>query len=245
MIATRARSASRAALAVISVPAVASRRWRSCCRRWPGHLFGYEAALAIDAPARPLREARAAIETRGRRRASPTTTLLARLAPGARAACAGGSSTACAAGAYDGHLEASTAVRLASLLRYATRRAPLDAYQIEHGKVGTPSAVVEDLTAALTRAIEELTRPGRRDQAPGQDRHGRHLAAPTRRCSPCRWSRRCSPPARRATAQLPHAAHAGRPRPGGRGGHRLHPLPHRRRPARRAGDDLGRRSRNC
>ena len=37
--------------------------------------------------------------------------------------------------------------------------APLDAYQIEHGKVGTPSVVVEDLTAALTRAIEELTRP--------------------------------------------------------------------------------------
>ncbi len=27
-----------------------------------GHLFGYEAALAIDAQARPLREARAAID---------------------------------------------------------------------------------------------------------------------------------------------------------------------------------------
>jgi glucosamine--fructose-6-phosphate aminotransferase (isomerizing) len=30
---------------------------------------------------------------------------------------------------------------------------------VEHGKVGTPSTVVEDLTAALTQGIEELTRP--------------------------------------------------------------------------------------
>jgi glucosamine--fructose-6-phosphate aminotransferase (isomerizing) len=30
---------------------------------------------------------------------------------------------------------------------------------VEFGKVGTPSTMVEDLTAALTRAIEELTRP--------------------------------------------------------------------------------------
>ena len=36
---------------------------------------------------------------------------------------------------------------------------PLDVYQIEHGAVGTPSRVVEDLTAALTAGIEELTRP--------------------------------------------------------------------------------------
>jgi glucosamine--fructose-6-phosphate aminotransferase (isomerizing) len=36
---------------------------------------------------------------------------------------------------------------------------PLDAYELEHGKVGTPSTVVQDLTAALTRGIEELTRP--------------------------------------------------------------------------------------
>src|SRR5207248_3885303 len=46
-----------------------------------------------------------------------------------------------------------------SLLRYATGIIPLDVYQVEHGKVGTPSTVVEDLTGALTKAIEELTRP--------------------------------------------------------------------------------------
>ena len=50
-------------------------------------------------------------------------------------------------------------MRLASLLRYATGVVPLDVYQVEFGKVGTPSTVVEDLTAALTKAIEELTRP--------------------------------------------------------------------------------------
>jgi glucosamine--fructose-6-phosphate aminotransferase (isomerizing) len=63
------------------------------------------------------------------------------------------------AGSYDGNLEASTATRLASLLRYALGTVPLDAYQAEHGRVGTPAVVVDDLTAALTRAIEELTRP--------------------------------------------------------------------------------------
>jgi glucosamine--fructose-6-phosphate aminotransferase (isomerizing) len=62
-------------------------------------------------------------------------------------------------GGYDGSLEAGTAVRIASLLRYATGVVALDAYQVEHGKVGTPSTVVEDLTAALTKGIEELTRP--------------------------------------------------------------------------------------
>ena len=36
---------------------------------------------------------------------------------------------------------------------------PLDAYQAEHGRIGTPAVVVEDLTASLTQAIEELTRP--------------------------------------------------------------------------------------
>ena len=61
-------------------------------------------------------------------------------------------------GSYDGDLEAGTAVQLASLLRYAIGSAPLDLYEIDHGKVGTPSTVVEDLTAALTQAINELTR---------------------------------------------------------------------------------------
>jgi glucosamine--fructose-6-phosphate aminotransferase (isomerizing) len=62
-------------------------------------------------------------------------------------------------GAYDGNLEASTAVRLASCFRYALGVSPLDSYQTDQGRIGTPAVVVEDLTAALTGAIEELTRP--------------------------------------------------------------------------------------
>jgi glutamine---fructose-6-phosphate transaminase (isomerizing) len=121
-----------------------------------GHLFGYEAALAIDASARPLREARAAIESAVS--TGDADAVLERLASGIEVPAAGffdGLRT----GTYDGHLDASTAVRIASVLRYATGAAPLDLYQTELGKVGTPSTVVEDLTAALTNGIEELTRP--------------------------------------------------------------------------------------
>lgn len=127
-----------------------------------GHLFGYEAALAIDASARPLRAARGCIEALiGASAGTPATAdrdplvelagplepLAARFFDGLRA------------GNYNGSLEAGTAVQLAALLRYAVGVVPLDAYQIDFGKVGTPSTVVEDLTAALTKAIEELTRP--------------------------------------------------------------------------------------
>jgi len=121
-----------------------------------GHLFGYEAALAIDALAVPLREARAVVEravSRGassdqlRRLADEFEPLAARFFNGLRA------------GSYDGHLEASTATRLASMLRYATGVVPLGTYQVEWGKVGTPAVVIDDLTRALTAAIDELTRP--------------------------------------------------------------------------------------
>src|SRR5205085_1449753 len=62
-------------------------------------------------------------------------------------------------GSYDGSLEASSGARIASLLRYASGALSLDSYEIEHGKIGSPSTVVEDRTAALTKGIEELTRP--------------------------------------------------------------------------------------
>jgi glucosamine--fructose-6-phosphate aminotransferase (isomerizing) len=147
-----------AALHVISVPETHP-RLAFVLTAMAGHLFGYEAALAIDAQARPLREARAAIEDAvGEavtadgdgllRTLRPTmTTSAARFFDGLRS------------GAYDGNLEASTAARLASSFRYALGIAPLDAYQAELGRIGTPAVVVDDLTAALTQGIEELTRP--------------------------------------------------------------------------------------
>jgi glutamine---fructose-6-phosphate transaminase (isomerizing) len=128
-----------------------------------GHLFGYEAALAIDALARPLREARAAIEAAtvggpgavaGRDGETVLWRLRTDLQPVTRRYSDG-----LRVGSYDGQLEASTAVRLTQLFRYVLGVVPLDAYQIDEGKVGTPAVVVDDLTAALTLAIEELTRP--------------------------------------------------------------------------------------
>ncbi len=122
-----------------------------------GHLFGYEAALAIDASARPLREARGCIEALVGSVAAeldPLAALMPDIEPLAARFVAG-----LREGSYDGSLEARTAVQLASMLRYAVGVVPLDAYQVDFGKVGTPSVVVEDLTAALTKAIEELTRP--------------------------------------------------------------------------------------
>ncbi|MCC6436454.1 MAG: SIS domain-containing protein, partial [Acidimicrobiales bacterium] len=121
-----------------------------------GHLFGYEAALAIDALAVPLREARAVIE---RAVSSGASSDQLRGLSSSFEPLAGRFFASLRAGSYDGHLEASTATRLASLLRYATGTVPLGAYQSEWGKVGTPAVVVDDLTRALTAAIDELTRP--------------------------------------------------------------------------------------
>ncbi len=122
-----------------------------------GHLFGYEAALAIDASARPMREAREAIEQlvgEGLsgdevvdRLAVLVRTPAERFHDGLRN------------GLYDGHLEASTATRLSGLLRDMLSDRPVEQYQLATGKVGTPLALIDDLVAALTKAIEELTRP--------------------------------------------------------------------------------------
>jgi glucosamine--fructose-6-phosphate aminotransferase (isomerizing) len=66
-------------------------------------------------------------------------------------------------GQFDGHLEASTALRVASMMRIVAMEnssaAAIERFQAETGKIGTPAAVLDDLTEALTRAIEELTRP--------------------------------------------------------------------------------------
>ena len=117
-----------------------------------GHLFGFEAALVIDASARPLREARALIQEAGR---PPATSARSNATSCSRRRC---SSTRCAPARYDGNLTAATAVRIASLFRYATGVMPLDLYEVDHGKVGTPVVVADDLTSALTAGIDELTR---------------------------------------------------------------------------------------
>ncbi|HUE58818.1 MAG TPA: SIS domain-containing protein, partial [Acidimicrobiales bacterium] len=120
-----------------------------------GHLFGYEAALSIDAQARPLRAARAAIEHAA---AGGEDGVLDRLRPELEAATQP-FLQGLRDGSYNGNLDASTAVRLVSLLRYATGILPLDAYEQETGKIGTPGALLSDLLDGLNAGIDELTRP--------------------------------------------------------------------------------------
>ncbi|HVL92134.1 MAG TPA: SIS domain-containing protein [Acidimicrobiales bacterium] len=156
VIASQADSRFSAALHVIEVPACHP-ALAFVLSAMAGHLFGYEAALAIDAQARPLREARAAIEAVASSAdvaGDPLRSLRRHVEAPAREFLTGLQS-----GAYDGHLEAATAVRLTELLRYARGVAPLESYELELGKIGSPSALLQDLTDALTRAIDELTRP--------------------------------------------------------------------------------------
>jgi glucosamine--fructose-6-phosphate aminotransferase (isomerizing) len=122
-----------------------------------GHLFGYEAALAIDATALPLRAGRELIERAVAEHDSADAVLATireqlpavaqRFVDGVRDHM------------YDGHLEASTAVRISGLMRDVLDAHPVETYAASSGKVGTPSALVDDLVAALTQGIEELTRP--------------------------------------------------------------------------------------
>ena len=151
------------ALDIIEVPVVHP-RLAFVLATMVGHLFGYEAALAIDAQARPLREAHAAIEqaAAGELGGSPGEHAGDALVDAVRELllpCANRFNDELRSGRLNGHLEAATAVRLATLFRYALGDVPLESYQREFGRVGTPALVLDDLASALTVAIEELTRP--------------------------------------------------------------------------------------
>jgi glucosamine--fructose-6-phosphate aminotransferase (isomerizing) len=122
-----------------------------------GHLFGYEAALAIDASARPLREARELIERSAADHVGGDAVLAAIRAEAP--ALVRPFHDGLRERAYDGHLEASTAVRLVGLLRDLSAPSPVETYAASSGKVGTPEALIDELVVALTKAIEELTRP--------------------------------------------------------------------------------------
>ncbi len=164
VIATEGARHFDAALAVLEVPET-HERLAFVLATMVGHLFGYEAALAIDALAMPLREARASIdellaEVDLTNDGVPVdgSGLLERLRPELRFHARRWSELM-ATGACNGQLEATTAVTLSGLFRYATGIAPLDGYQVEFGRIGTPGRVIEDLNLALSAGIDELTRP--------------------------------------------------------------------------------------
>jgi glucosamine--fructose-6-phosphate aminotransferase (isomerizing) len=120
-----------------------------------GHLFGYEAARAIDALADPLRRVRAAVVEGDSLGASGTTAVASPEIREQLSKVDGG----LGAGLYDGCLEASTAIRLATVVRFVTGAFPPGRYTNADGQEVSPDVLVDDLIDALTKAISELTRP--------------------------------------------------------------------------------------
>lgn len=124
-----------------------------------GHLFGYEAALAIDESAMPLRRLRAAIA--GAIEQTPDASgseLMRRLQP-VMQLTRKEFKAGLRSGLYDGNMESSTAAELSLLLRYGSGVGSFGEYQLDFAKVGTPAVVLEDLGVTLAEAIDELTRP--------------------------------------------------------------------------------------
>ncbi|MEO8162755.1 MAG: SIS domain-containing protein, partial [Ilumatobacteraceae bacterium] len=156
VIATEGEQRFDAAAAVIAVPQVDS-RLAFVLSVMVGHIFGYESALAIDTLARPLREAREVIE-HVVELGGVGSQLLTKVHAGIGLP-AGRFFDALTTGNYDGNLEASTAVKVVTMLRNVMSGDPLQSYQRDSGKVGTPEALLDDVTSALTRSIDELTRP--------------------------------------------------------------------------------------
>ena len=156
VVATVGEERFTAAAAVLQVPVV-DPRVAFVLSVMVGHLFGYEAALAIDSLARPLRQTRAVVE-HAVERGGQGTALLNKV-HGEIGVAASRFFDALSTGAYDGNLEASTAVRAVGILRTVMSANPLQTYQRDFGKIATPEALLDDIIAALTRAIDELTRP--------------------------------------------------------------------------------------
>ena len=155
-----------------------------------GHLFGYEAALAIDAQARPLREARG--RDRGARRPTAprsATTLLASAAP------------------------ASCAAARRPLLRRPPRRRLRRPPRGAHRRRGSRRCCATPSALRAARRLPGRARQGRHARRRGRGPHRRPSPAPsrsspgrstpsstrprrspsaspapTRRCSRCRWS---------------------------------------------------------
>ena len=129
-----------------------------------GHLFGYAAALAIDALAAPLREIRSNIEhlAPGWLAEGASADILGSLRSHSRQAMVRYFDDL-AGRRYDGHLEASTATKLALQLRFALGQLPVELLPSDAGLSGvgpsSPAGLVEALGDSLTRAIDELTRP--------------------------------------------------------------------------------------
>jgi len=122
-----------------------------------GHLFGYHAALAIDGHALPLRRARAALDHNVA--TASDDQLLAALGAELQPIVADFSERL-RQGHYNGSLEAATAGRIVMALQSVTLAG---SWTAGHGRLAevddSPAALLNELAAALTAGIDELTRP--------------------------------------------------------------------------------------
>lgn len=133
-----------------------------------GHLFAYEAALAVDSLADPLRSTRALLEQAiaeiETEKLEPAATIEAveqRWLELQEPVREHGREFAdgLAQGDYDGHLSAGAAAKLSSLYKYSGGMTSIGSYQQEFGVVGTPSIVWQDFLQALNEVIDTLARP--------------------------------------------------------------------------------------
>ena len=202
----------RAAVDTISVPRVHPDLAFVLCAM-AGHLFGYEAALAIDASARPLREARGCIEPA--LAAAGDDDPLASLAIALEPRVSQFFDTL-RTGGYDGCLDAGDrgALGVGAALRDRRGAARLVRNRAREGRDA------EHRHRGPDRRAHEGDRGAdaadRRDQAPGEDGHGRNLAL--RRDAAASSARPGGARQRHAARQphLPRAANARRARSRGR-----------------------------
>ncbi len=159
VIASEGEQRFNAASAVINVPRVHP-SLDFVLASLAGHLFGYAAALAIDAQATPLRQVRSSIEELAHRwieqgeQAEFFSSLLAQSAAQMQLFL-----DELAKGSYNGHLEASTATEVGLLLRTVMGQITLEGHAAIFGGPASPASVIEALSGALTQGIDELTRP--------------------------------------------------------------------------------------
>jgi glucosamine--fructose-6-phosphate aminotransferase (isomerizing) len=122
-----------------------------------GHLFGYHAALTIDGHALPLRMARAALD---RTVASADVDELLASVGAELFPIAADFQDRLREGQYNGALEAATAGRIVMALLAVTGAG---SWTAGHGRLAevddSPSSLLNELAAALTAGIDELTRP--------------------------------------------------------------------------------------
>ncbi|MEX2587305.1 MAG: SIS domain-containing protein [Actinomycetota bacterium] len=121
-----------------------------------GHLFGYEAALAIDALALPLRQIRVEVQElagAGLSAASIVASLPERIEPFASSFLDSVNDGAC-----DGVISLGKAMRLGLLLRCAIGEIPFEVYELERGSGVSPKVFLDEFVGLLTFIIDDLTR---------------------------------------------------------------------------------------